>query len=1256
MLKLNKRMAVVALLLVVSLLSGCFGPKTFDITVQIDPKVAGVEIREGSQTGTLLAETNESGMAELKKLKEGTIIVPVKDGYSFDPAEAKVTSSGAYNFMAIPDQETDKKIAAVQSFDDKEYFLGEAPAFDELDLPAKAEVTLDDGSKEELEVEWAAGDYDPAKIGTYTLKGALQLKEGIINPDNIEASIKIIIQETDKKIAAVQSFDDKEYFLGEAPAFDELDLPAKAEVTLDDGSKEELEVEWAAGDYDPAKIGTYTLKGALQLKEGIINPDNIEASIKIIIKETLAIKAVAPQADVKVLIGTPFADLNLPDTVEVTLSDDSKVDLAVEWAEDDYDPDKAGENTLEGVLKLVEGLTNPDGLKAQIKVIVLFVPEDDEPAYQDAQDYLTDLIKPDEPITGDKINLPKTFKLDDGREFTAVWTSSNPAVIDTDGNVTRSAQDETVTLTASLTLKKDIQTQVEGDPRVWSATVTVKADPVKKAEKLVKAVEDFTGPERYAQVSEFETLFEDALKAVEEVPNGLERSELKKRLNIKRGKVDDIYNKRFEAVYDALDLGFDSVLEFFDALQAFWDVERGYLDIYVYLAEKQLLDVVPPSDGLERVNYIQEKIVEKAIDLENDRDVTQAIIKAAKTKDLTEFKKALVEYAGYFERLNLEDQEILKAYMTTIAEIDLRLVLIEDLQKIIDVINALKFAESIVLGFARLDPDRLSVSKSRLPYVSDEYVDKDAVAGLFDDVDLLVDVKAANNEEQLYAALQAADFDYVYVENLKEYLKRLKDLSPFDEDSINGLAKADDPIAEVLEEILSIWTEEIQGTVNGVNQDCVASIVADIVEESKKAEPDADLVEGLLQKLDAVTPILEYGIEVDFDLEDEELDFHRDRMPYYIYWFSEFECASIQDIKWAIEFGNDDCRWDTFDKLVVEVRPTYVQYSQIWFKLKALNKNGKSYWGFDGSSPSAVVEITGCDPMKAVASYEFSGGTAWLVLDNPFYGKEIAEDLVADLTIEVKDDDGKVLYKGTVTTDPFTVDAYPTGVKITTDALEYKTGDTVKVSVELLYSVWTNSGWEDRTVYTFTGEVDGEVLIYDPWFGSGYSEKYNRRFKFEHGVGSVEVPARKMGENLTVEVTFDELDWYAWGMSDEFITITPGDPAKVVADWIFGDIGLKIQDAFDQLTDFTATSVEVELSWAKKATTTAGIMPLGNDPDKEGLAYVDFAAGEGQIKFEGSDFKQLVDEKSAGELVTITVKIMDLGLQTTLDYQTPVAQ
>jgi hypothetical protein len=1161
LLKLNKRMAVVALLLVVSLLSGCFGPKTFDITVQIDPEVAGVEIREGSQTGTLLAETNESGMAELKKLKEGTIIVPVKDGYSFDPAEAKVTSSGAYNFMAIPDQETDKKIAAVQSFDDKEYFLGEAPAFDELDLPAKAEVTLDDGSKEELEVEWAAGDYDPAKIGTYTLKGALQLKEGIINPDNIEASIKIII------------------------------------------------------------------------------------------KETLAIKAVAPQADVKVLIGTPFADLNLPDTVEVTLSDDSKVDLAVEWAEDDYDPDKAGENTLEGVLKLVEGLTNPDGLKAQIKVIVLFVPEDDEPAYQDAQDYLTDLIKPDEPITGDKINLPKTFKLDDGREFTAVWTSSNPAVIDTDGNVTRSAQDETVTLTASLTLKKDIQTQVEGDPRVWSATVTVKADPVKKAEKLVKAVEDFTGPERYAQVSEFETLFEDALKAVEEVPNGLERSELKKRLNIKRGKVDDIYNKRFEAVYDALDLGFDSVLEFFDALQAFWDVERGYLDIYVYLAEKQLLDVVPPSDGLERVNYIQEKIVEKAIDLENDRDVTQAIIKAAKTKDLTEFKKALVEYAGYFERLNLEDQEILKAYMTTIAEIDLRLVLIEDLQKIIDVINALKFAESIVLGFARLDPDRLSVSKSRLPYVSDEYVDKDAVAGLFDDVDLLVDVKAANNEEQLYAALQAADFDYVYVENLKEYLKRLKDLSPF-----NELAKADDPIAEVLEEILSIWTEEIQGTVNGVNQDCVASIVADIVEESKKAEPDADLVEGLLQKLDAVTPILEYGIEVDFDLEDEELDFHRDRMPYYIYWFSEFECASIQDIKWAIEFGNDDCRWDTFDKLVVEVRPTYVQYSQIWFKLKALNKNGKSYWGFDGSSPSAVVEITGCDPMKAVSSYEFSGGTAWLVLDNPFYGKEIAEDLVADLTIEVKDDDGKVLYKGTVTTDPFTVDAYPTGVKITTDALEYKTGDTVKVSVELLYSVWTNSGWEDRTVYTFTGEVDGEVLIFDPWFGSGYSEKYNRRFKFEHGVGSVEVPARKMGENLTVEVTFDELDWYAWGMSDEFITITPGDPAKVVAEWIFGDIGLKIQDAFDQLTDFTATSVEVELSWAKKATTTAGIMPLGNDPDKEGLAYVDFAAGEGQIKFEGSDFKQLVDEKSAGELVTITVKIMDLGLQTTLDYQTPVAQ
>ena len=70
-----------------------------------------------------------------------------------------------------------------------------------------------------------------------------------------------------------------------------------------------------------------------------------------------------------VAYGTPFAELNLPETVEVALSDGSTADAAVAWEEDGYQPE-AGTYTIPGVLTLPEGVQNPENLQAEATVVV----------------------------------------------------------------------------------------------------------------------------------------------------------------------------------------------------------------------------------------------------------------------------------------------------------------------------------------------------------------------------------------------------------------------------------------------------------------------------------------------------------------------------------------------------------------------------------------------------------------------------------------------------------------------------------------------------------------------------------------------------------------------------------------------------------------------------------------------------------------------------------------------------------------------
>ena len=87
--------------------------------------------------------------------------------------------------------------------------------------------------------------------------------------------------------------------------------------------------------------------------------------------EDLTVASVAAIADVNVDNGTAFADVTLPATVEVTLSDDTTATVPVTFAAGSYDGDTAGTYALTGTLDLsgVEGVVDT-GVTASVNVIV----------------------------------------------------------------------------------------------------------------------------------------------------------------------------------------------------------------------------------------------------------------------------------------------------------------------------------------------------------------------------------------------------------------------------------------------------------------------------------------------------------------------------------------------------------------------------------------------------------------------------------------------------------------------------------------------------------------------------------------------------------------------------------------------------------------------------------------------------------------------------------------------------------------------
>jgi len=272
----KERLTLIALTLVALLLAGCglFGPKSFDIVVRIEPPVEGVKI---FVDGVHRATTEADGQVELNNVKANAKLTAELEGYTFKQEELKVTKAGEYVFEIETSPGRKGAIVSVKTvLEDIQVWAGETP-FEDLDLPSRVEVVLDDDEEVEVAVDWTAAeeDYDYETAGVYELEGVLVPGEGITNPDNITVKVKVVVEDK-------EPYDDaKDYLAGFfadyeeiGPDVDKLTLPTEidlgdgvtAKVTWESSNPEVLDVDGTinrtAEDVEVTLTGTITIEQA----------------------------------------------------------------------------------------------------------------------------------------------------------------------------------------------------------------------------------------------------------------------------------------------------------------------------------------------------------------------------------------------------------------------------------------------------------------------------------------------------------------------------------------------------------------------------------------------------------------------------------------------------------------------------------------------------------------------------------------------------------------------------------------------------------------------------------------------------------------------------------------------------------------------------------------------------------------------------------------------------------------------------------
>ncbi|MHA6261434.1 S-layer homology domain-containing protein [Sporosarcina sp. CAU 1771] len=178
---------------------------------------------------------------------------------------------------------------------------------------AEGDYRLQEGSPA---IDTGNNDYVPAGISK-DLQGLERIVNGTVDLGAYEDQIPII----DKLITKIDTdFDNKAVQLGSE--LEELELPTKVTVTLNDLSKVELGIVWDEGSpaYNKEVAGDYSFTGTLTLPTGVTNPDGLFTSVLITVSppKTILLDSIIEVAAKEVLqiLGTKTT-LLLPDNLPV---------------------------------------------------------------------------------------------------------------------------------------------------------------------------------------------------------------------------------------------------------------------------------------------------------------------------------------------------------------------------------------------------------------------------------------------------------------------------------------------------------------------------------------------------------------------------------------------------------------------------------------------------------------------------------------------------------------------------------------------------------------------------------------------------------------------------------------------------------------------------------------------------------------------------------------------------------------------------
>lgn len=239
--------------------------------------------------------------------------------------------------------------------------------YESLTLPEGVTVKYNNNTEEVLAVTWAQGNYDGKTAGTYTLQGTLTVPDEIDNPLALQPVITVVVAPRIRTLVSVVT-DSLSVPYGTTLAL--LGLPATVTGAFDDGSTAPLTVKaWTNTDYDPLEKGTYPFAATFEMPVNTQNTDHVTALLNVKV-ESRYIISIAPVDAVSVVYGTPFSELTLPATVNVTYNNNEVGSVPVTWEAGAYDGLTAGDYQLKGILLPDAPEENKDDKSASIKVTV----------------------------------------------------------------------------------------------------------------------------------------------------------------------------------------------------------------------------------------------------------------------------------------------------------------------------------------------------------------------------------------------------------------------------------------------------------------------------------------------------------------------------------------------------------------------------------------------------------------------------------------------------------------------------------------------------------------------------------------------------------------------------------------------------------------------------------------------------------------------------------------------------------------------